>query len=77
MSMAGFSNDQVIAIIKEITQTFVDLGIPQESVQVVVQEVPQFHWGVGGSTCLGVNAPSQCSETTVSPSCTGENETCE
>jgi 4-oxalocrotonate tautomerase len=35
-------------VIKGITKVFVDLGIPEQAVEVVVHEIPKSHWGIGG-----------------------------
>lgn len=44
----GISDDNVNKIISGITNVFVDLGIPQQAVEVIVQEIPKKHWGLGG-----------------------------
>jgi 4-oxalocrotonate tautomerase len=44
----GVSEDAVERIISGITKVFVELGIPERAVEVVVQEVPKTHWGIGG-----------------------------
>jgi len=44
----GVSEDTVEQIISGITKVFVELGIPERAVEVVVQEVPKTHWGLGG-----------------------------
>ena len=35
-------------MIQNITKVFVDLGIPDHAVEVVVNEIPKSHWGAGG-----------------------------
>ena len=44
----GVSEDAVEQIITGITKVFVDLGIPEQAVEVMVQEIPKTHWGIGG-----------------------------
>ena len=44
----GTSEDAVEHIISGITKVFVELGIPERAVEVIVQEVPKTHWGIGG-----------------------------
>jgi len=35
-------------IIKKITNSFVDLGIPAEAVTIIIHEIPLSNWGSGG-----------------------------
>jgi 4-oxalocrotonate tautomerase len=35
-------------VIKNITKIFVDLGVPEHAVEVIVHEIPKSHWGIGG-----------------------------
>ena len=44
----GVSDEAVEKIISGITKVFVDIGIPERAVEVVVQEIPKGHWGIGG-----------------------------
>ncbi|MFO7835087.1 MAG: tautomerase family protein [Candidatus Thorarchaeota archaeon] len=44
----GVSKDAVERIISGITDVFVEIGIPERAVEIVVQEIPKSHWGVGG-----------------------------
>ncbi|TFG15638.1 MAG: 4-oxalocrotonate tautomerase [Promethearchaeota archaeon] len=44
----GFGEERVKILIQKITQAFVDLGVPQHAVEIVVHEIPKTHWGVGG-----------------------------
>lgn len=44
----GFKEEDVKFVIENITQVFVDLDIPAHAVEVLVHEVPQSHWGIGG-----------------------------
>jgi 4-oxalocrotonate tautomerase len=44
----GFGEERVKKLIQKITQVFVELGIPQQAVEIIVHEIPKTHWGVGG-----------------------------
>ena len=44
----GFGDEKIKAAMKGITKTFVDLGVPDQAVVVVVHEIPKTHWGKGG-----------------------------
>ena len=44
----GVSEEAAEKIISGITKVLVDLGIPERAVEVVIQEVPKAHWGIGG-----------------------------
>ena len=44
----GVSEDAVERIISGITKVFVELGIPERAVEVIVHEIPKSHWGIGG-----------------------------
>ncbi|TFG00162.1 MAG: 4-oxalocrotonate tautomerase family protein [Promethearchaeota archaeon] len=44
----GISEEYIRKIISGITDVFVDLGIPREAVEVIIQEIPKGHWGIGG-----------------------------
>ena len=44
----GFGDERVKIVIQNITKVFVDLGVPQHAVEVIVHEVPKTHWGIGG-----------------------------
>ena len=44
----GFGTQKVKKAIEGITQVFVDLGVPQHAVEVLVHEIPKSHWGIGG-----------------------------
>jgi len=44
----GFGEEKAKKAIRGITQVFVDLGIPEHAVEVVIQEIPKTHWGIGG-----------------------------
>jgi 4-oxalocrotonate tautomerase len=40
--------DEVKTMIRGITNVMVDLGVPEQAVEVIVYEIPKTHWGVGG-----------------------------
>ena len=44
----GFGEKKAKTVIQNVTQVFVDLGIPQHAVEVIVHEVPKSHWGISG-----------------------------
>lgn len=48
----GRSRDQKRALVKELTETFVNVagGTPQ-SVNVVISDVEKEDWGIGGELC--------------------------
>ena len=44
----GFGPQKARAVIEGITELFVGLDIPRQAVEVIVQEIPKTHWGIGG-----------------------------
>ena len=44
----GFGEEKARVVMQNITQVFVDLGIPVNAVEVIVHEIPQSHWGISG-----------------------------
>jgi len=44
----GFGKEKTKTVIQNITKIFVDLGIPEQAVEVMVHEIPKTHWGIGG-----------------------------
>lgn len=44
----GFGQNKSKTVIQEITKVFVNLGIPQQAVEIVIHEIPKTHWGIGG-----------------------------
>jgi len=44
----GFGEKKARILIKNITKVFVDLGIPEQAVEVIVNEIPKSHWGICG-----------------------------
>ncbi|MHA1925508.1 MAG: tautomerase family protein [Candidatus Thorarchaeota archaeon] len=44
----GVSEDAAEKIISGITKVFVELGIPERAVEVIIHEISKANWGVGG-----------------------------
>ncbi|MHA1273088.1 MAG: tautomerase family protein [Promethearchaeota archaeon] len=44
----GISEEIIEKIIRGITDVFVSVGIPEKAVEVIVNEIPKTHWGIGG-----------------------------
>jgi 4-oxalocrotonate tautomerase len=44
----GFEQEKINYLIKNLTKVFVNLDIPAEAVHIIIHEIPQSHWGVGG-----------------------------
>lgn len=44
----GLSEEAAERIISGITKVFVELGIPEQAVEVIIHEIPKTHWGIGG-----------------------------
>jgi len=44
----GISEENIKKIIAGITNVFVNIGIPRQAVEVIVQEIPKSHWGIDG-----------------------------
>ncbi len=44
----GFGAEKAKIVIEGVTRVFEDLGVPRDAVDVVVQETPKTHWGIGG-----------------------------
>lgn len=44
----GMDKKKVTTIIRRITDVFVEVGIPEHAVEVLIHEVPKSHWGIGG-----------------------------
>jgi 4-oxalocrotonate tautomerase len=44
----GVGKEKVEAMIRGITNVIVDLGVPEQAVEVIVYEIPKTHWGIGG-----------------------------
>ncbi len=44
----GFSEENIKKVIAGVTKVFVDLGIPQQAVEVIINEIPKANWGIDG-----------------------------
>ncbi len=44
----GFGQERAKTVIQNVTQVFVDLGVPAHAVEVLVHEVKKSHWGIAG-----------------------------
>jgi 4-oxalocrotonate tautomerase len=44
----GVGKEKVKTMIRGITDVMVDIGVPENAVEVIVYEIPKTHWGVGG-----------------------------
>jgi 4-oxalocrotonate tautomerase len=45
----GRSREKKVALMKEVTDAVENtLGVPRDSIRVVLREVPAEHWAVGG-----------------------------
>jgi 4-oxalocrotonate tautomerase len=44
----GFGQEKAKITIQNITNVFVDLGIPTQAVEVIIHEIQKSHWGIGG-----------------------------
>ena len=44
----GFGQEKAKITIRNITNVFVDMGIPEQAVEVIVHEIKKSHWGIGG-----------------------------
>lgn len=44
----GVSEDAAEQIISGITKVFVELGIPERAIEVIIHEIPKTHWGIEG-----------------------------
>ena len=48
----GFGEERVKTLIRKITKVFVEMGIPDRAVEVIVNEIPKTHWGIGGESAF-------------------------
>ena len=44
----GISEEYIKKIIAGVTDVFMNIGIPQQAVEVIVHEIPKAHWGIEG-----------------------------
>jgi len=43
----GFGQEKARIVIRNITNVFVDLGVPSHAVEVIAHEIQESHWGIG------------------------------
>lgn len=49
--MEGRSDEQKRAVIEKVTAALVEaVGVPIDTVRVIITEVPKAHWGIGGKS---------------------------
>lgn len=49
--MEGRSEEQKRAVIEKVTAALVEaVGVPIDTVRVIITEVPKAHWGIGGKS---------------------------
>ena len=44
----GLDSEKKEKIVKGMTQTLVDIGIPANAITVILHETPKANWGLGG-----------------------------
>jgi 4-oxalocrotonate tautomerase len=44
----GRTVDQKRKLVEGITASFVEIGVPKEAVQIVLQDVPKHNWAIAG-----------------------------
>jgi 4-oxalocrotonate tautomerase len=44
----GVGEGKVKKMIRGITNVMMDLGVPEQAVEVIVYEIPKTHWGIAG-----------------------------
>lgn len=44
----GREEEQIKEMVKKITQIFVDMGIPENAVEILVHEISKTKWAIGG-----------------------------
>jgi 4-oxalocrotonate tautomerase len=47
----GFEQEKIDYLIKNITKVFVEVDVPAQAVEILINEVPKSHWGIGGESC--------------------------
>ena len=45
---SGKTDEQKAKLIKGITKTFVEIGVPADQVQIIIHDVPKTNWGING-----------------------------
>lgn len=44
----GREEEQLKEMVKKMTKVFVDMGIPENAVEILVHEIPKTRWAIGG-----------------------------
>ncbi|HEC75932.1 MAG TPA: 4-oxalocrotonate tautomerase [Thermoplasmatales archaeon] len=44
----GREEEELKEMVKKITKVFVDMGIPENAVEILVHETPKARWAIGG-----------------------------
>lgn len=55
----GFGEERARRLIQGITDSFVQVGVPAQAVEVVITEVPRSHWGSGGQVAAERPRPNE------------------
>ena len=55
----GVSDEAAEKLISGITKVFVELGIPDHAVHVIIHEIPKKHWGIAGQPASKVRADTK------------------
>jgi 4-oxalocrotonate tautomerase len=53
----GRTPDQKRQLVKDLTGAFVKIGVPAESVQVILKDNPKSCWAQGGELCSDFEVP--------------------
>ncbi|MBC7081255.1 MAG: tautomerase family protein [Thermoplasmatales archaeon] len=44
----GRKDEEIKEMVKKLTKVFVDMGIPENAVEILVHDVPKTRWAIGG-----------------------------
>ncbi len=51
LMLEGRSEEQKAAVIAKVTEALVEaVGVPRETVRVLIQDLPKSNWGIGGQS---------------------------
>jgi 4-oxalocrotonate tautomerase len=53
----GRTDDQKRQLVKEMTNAFVNIGVPAEAVQIILKDNPKSCWAQGGGLCSDFESP--------------------
>jgi 4-oxalocrotonate tautomerase len=56
--LEGHSIEEKRQLAKDITQAFVKIGAPAETVQIIMRETPKSCWAEAGKICADFEIPS-------------------